>query len=91
MTDINRENNPTPKNDIVEEKVEEIASDYRLKDHIKTEVRHDFLRQALSELYDAGRREEYQRIKNEYGYMNDGCGCCSEESLEKALSSEQSV
>ena len=36
-------------------------------------------------MYELGKKDERERIIKEYGNFNDGCGCCSEESLKKAL------
>ena len=42
------------------------------------------------EAYEAGRKEEREKIVEIYGKLfNDGCGCCSEKNLAEALANEE--
>jgi hypothetical protein len=35
--------------------------------------------------FNAGKEAERKSIIEEYGHMNDGCGCCQDTTLKKAL------
>jgi len=63
--------------------LEEVASEAVATYQIEHEQKH------IASAVEVARREERDKIIKEYGDFNDGCGCCMDTNLKKALTPSQ--